>query len=162
MRLLQQGGTVSSCYRRTVLPGHDEAMAGEVQCVHCSQMNDGSERRYVLELGNELRQTRRTPPWFTDASCCKSPVQYTSRRQMKTVTKAKTCLLLLLFFFFWPSFRKTLQSAMKCTNVTGKAPLLVGSPSMCPSHHSWSSSPSTMMTSPSENVSSSGLSAAQL
>lgn len=55
-----------------------------------------------------------------------------------------------------------LQSAMKCTNVTGKAPRLIGSPSMWPSHHSWSSSPSTTITSPSENVSSSGLSAMQL
>lgn len=55
-----------------------------------------------------------------------------------------------------------LQSAMKCTNVTGKAPRLIGSPSMWPSHHSWSSSPSTTITSPSENVSSSGLSAIQL
>lgn len=30
-------------------------------------------------------------------------------------------------------FSKSFQSTMKCTNVTGKAPLLSGSPSMCPS-----------------------------
>lgn len=29
--------------------------------------------------------------------------------------------------------RENVQSAMKCTNVTGKAPLLIGSPSMWPS-----------------------------
>lgn len=31
------------------------------------------------------------------------------------------------------TFSENFQSTMKCTNVTGKAPLLSGSPSMCPS-----------------------------
>lgn len=53
-------------------------------------------------------------------------------------------------------------SVKKCTNDTGNTPLRAGSPSTCPIHHSWSSSPSTTMISPSINVNSSGLSAEQL
>lgn len=62
--------------------------------------------------------------------------------------------LLLGWLRYWMAY-----SAKKCTKDTGKAPLRDGSPSTCPIHHSWSSSPSTTMISPSVNVSSSGLSA---
>lgn len=54
------------------------------------------------------------------------------------------------------------HSVMKWTKVTGNTPRRVGSPSMWPIHHSLSSSPSTTITSPSVNVSSSTLSAEQL